>query len=402
MTFDFDKNVSRKGTHSIKWAFTFAGGNLSERSQTDIDDTDKPLLPMWVADMDFRCPPAVTEALAKHAEHGIFGYSYPTESYFQTVIDWVNRRYDWTLERDWIVLTPGVVPAVSMLIQACTKPGEKVLIQPPVYYPFAQVIESNDRVVVSNPLIDQNNQYRMDFADLAQKVADPEVTMAILCNPHNPVGRVWTAEELTQFGEICLANDVFVISDEIHCDLIYKDYTFTSFAKLGEHFRQNSAICLAASKTFNLAGLQTSNIIIPNEVHREHLTQAMRRSAVFTVNTFGPIATEAAYRYGEAWLEAVIAYIEANYHFMKDYLAKHIPQLKVIQPEGTYLVWVDCRALEMTSEDRKVMMMEQAKVYLDEGELFGVEGEGFERFNIACPRSMLKEVLDRIRDTVNQ
>ncbi len=401
MTFCFDEEINRKGTHSVKWEFIFEGNKLIERDQTDLKRGKNRILPMWVADMDFRCSPAVIEALVARAEQGVFGYSVPTGSYYEAVINWVARRHGWTVEPDWILLTPGIVPALNMLVQTCIAPGEKVLIQPPVYYPFFSAIENNGGAIVSNSLVYKNGRYRMNFDDLAQKAADPAVKMAILCNPHNPVGRVWTPDELTQFGEICLENDVLVVSDEIHCDLIYRDYTFTSFAKADDAFLQNNIICIAASKTFNLAGLQTSNIIIPNEELRERFAKTIDRNGLFLMNAFGLIATEAAYNHGEAWLEAVMDYVEDNYRFMKAYLAEHLSQLKIIRPEGTYLIWVDCRALGMDPTARKEMMMEQARVYLDEGELFGPEGEGFERFNIACPRSTLKDVLDRIKATID-
>ena len=313
----------------------------------------------------------------------------------------MDRRHGWTLERDRILLTPGVVPSLHMLVQTYIAPGEKVLIQPPVYYPFFWAIENNGAETVSNSLIYENGRYQMNFADLAQKAADPAVKMAFLCNPHNPVGRVWTPDELAQFGEICLENNVLVVSDEIHCDLVYRDFAFTPFARIGDNTLQNSVICNSASKTFNLAGLQTSNIIIPDEELRARFVRTIERNALFLTNPFGLIAAEAAYSDGEAWLQAAMDYVEDNYRFMKAYLSEHLPQLKLIRPEATYLVWVDCTALRMNSTARKQMLMEQALVYLDQGELFGAEGEGFERFNIACPRSTLTEVLDRIKAVVD-
>jgi cystathionine beta-lyase len=357
---------------------------------------------MWVADMDFRSPPAVIEALVARAEHGIYGYSFPTGSYYEALQNWVARRHGWEVKPDWVLLTPGLLPALNMLVQTFVAPGEKVLIQPPVYYPFFWAVENNGAEIVSNSLINENGRYRMNLDDLAQKASDPAVKMIILCNPHNPVGRVWTPDELTQLGDICLENDVLVVSDEVHCDLIYSDYAFTSFAKLGDDFSQKSIICLAGSKTFNLAGLQTSSIIISDNELRERFAETIKRNGVFLANPFGIIATEAAYNHGEAWLAEVMAYVEDNYRFMKSYLAEHIPQLKINHPEGTYLVWVDCRELGMDPTARKELMMEQARVNLDEGGLFGPEGEGFERFNIACPRSTLKAVLDRIKTTINR
>ena len=401
MTYHFDEKVSRKGTHSIKWEFVLEDSKLIAANQTGREGESAQLLPMWIADMDFRSPPAVINALVAHAEHGIYGYTFPTDSYYEALQNWVARRHGWEVKRDWVLLTPGLLPALNMLVQTFVAPGEKVLIQPPVYYPFFWAVEDNGAEIVSNSLINENGRYRMNFDDLAQKASDPAVKMVILCNPHNPVGRVWTPDELTQFGEICLENDVLVVSDEIHGDLIYSDTVFTSFAGLGDDFRQKSVICSAASKTFNLAGLQTSSIIIPDNELRDQFATTIKRNGAFLANPFGLIAAEAAYNHGETWLAEVMVYIENNYRFMKSYLAEHLPQLKIIHPQGTYLVWVDCRELGMDRAARKQLMMEQARVNLDEGELFGPEGEGFERFNIACPRSVLEVVLDRIKTAVN-
>jgi len=401
MTYQFDEKISRKGTHSIKWEFVLEDSKLVAASQTDPTGEKARLLPMWVADMDFRSPPAVIDALVARAEHGIYGYTFPTDSYYEALQNWVARRHGWEVKRDWVLLTPGLVPALNMLVQSFVAPGEKVLIQPPVYYPFFWAVEDNGAEIVSNSLINENGRYRMNFDDLAQKASDPAVKMVILSNPHNPVGRVWTPDELTQFGEICLENDVLVVSDEIHCDLIYSDHVFTSFARLGDDFRQKSVICSSASKTFNLAGLQTSSVIISDKELREQFAGTIKRNGVFLANPFGIIAAEAAYNHGEAWLAEVMVYIENNYRFMKSYLAEHLPQLKIVHPEATYLVWVDCRELGMDLAARKQLMMEQARVNLDAGELFGPQGEGFERFNIACPRSVLEAVLDRIKTAVN-
>jgi cystathionine beta-lyase len=400
MTFNFDEEVNRAGTQCVKWEFIIEGTQLTYDDGSDLKYGAKRRLPLWVADMDFRCPPAVIDAITQRAQQGIFGYCYPTDSYFEASINWIARRHGWTVERDWITLTPGVVPALNLLIQTFTAPGEKVLIQRPVYHPFTMAIENNGREVVSNSLLYEDGRYRMDFDDLARKAADPAVKLAILCSPHNPIARVWTEEELTRFAEICLDNHVLIVSDEVHGDLIHGGHRFTSLGKLGERFLYNSAICMAASKTFNLAGLHTSNIIIPRADLRQQFAQTILRNGIFSANTFGIVAAEAAYNHGEEWLKAVMAYVGANYRFMKAYLAEHLPQVKVVPAEGTYLVWVDFRALEMEPAARKAMMMEQARVMLDEGELFGPEGAGFERFNIACPRATLKEALERIKHAV--
>jgi len=402
VTFNFNQEIDRKGTNCMKWEFIFDGSTLTFGDHADPKHGPNRLLPMWVADMDFRCPPAVIEALVTRAEHGVYGYNFPCDSYYEAVIKWMARRYNREIDRDWISLTPGVVSALNMLVQTFVEPGNRVLVQRPVYRPFFDVIINNGAEIVSNSLLYKNGQYEMDFDDLAQKAADPAVKMAILCSPHNPVGRVWTAEELARFGEICIENDVLVIADEVHCDLIYKGYSFTSFASLSEIFAHNSFVCTAASKTFNLAGLKTSNIITPNRDLRERFEKTLVRNGLFGVNTFGIVAVEAAYNHGEEWLEEVMVYIENNYRFMESFIAEHLPQLKIIRPQGTYLVWVDFRNLGLDPTSRKAWLMDEARVYLNEGELFGPEGEGFERFNIACPRSILEEALERIKGTINR
>lgn len=402
MTFNFDAEIDRTGTHSIKWEFLFEGHKLVFGDHAQAKHGRDRLLPMWVADMDFRCPPAVIDALTERVAHGIFGYAMPSDSYYTAVIDWMARRYGVVVEREWLVLTPGVVPALNMLVETLIAPGDKVLVQRPVYYPFFAAIENNGGEIVSNTLALENGRYTIDFDDLVAKAADPAVKMAILCSPHNPVGRVWTREELTRFGEICLANDVLVISDEIHCDLIYDGVAFTSFAAINETFAQKSIICTAPSKTFNMAGLKTSNIIIQDKEIRAKFNKTLNRHGLMGGNALGIVATEAAYTHGEAWLAEAMAYIEANYHFMVAYLAEHLPQLEVIRPEGTYLVWVDCRKLGLDAAARRQLLLGEAKVFLDNGEMFGPEGEGFERFNLACPRSILAEALERIVTAVSR
>ncbi|MCB9007779.1 MAG: pyridoxal phosphate-dependent aminotransferase [Ardenticatenaceae bacterium] len=403
MSFDFDTEVNKFGINSIKWEFMFdAHHNPTHGDHAHPKHGAERVLPLWVADMDFRVAPPIVEAVAARAQRGVFGYCMPTDSYYEAVINWFARRYGRSIQRDWIVMTPGVVPALNMMVQTFTKPGDKIIIQRPVYHPFTFAIENNGREVVSNSLVLQDGRYQMDFADLAAKAADPATKMLILCSPHNPISRVWTAEELTRLGEICLDNDVLVVSDEIHCDLIYKDVTFTSFANISERFAQNSIVCTAPSKTFNVAGLKLSNIIIPNEDLRTQFAKTLERTGLLGTNTFGVVAAEAAYNFGEPWLTAVMDYIEGNYNFMRDYLAKHLPQLHLLPAEGTYLVWLDCRALELTPEERKKLIFEDAHLYLDEGEIFGPEGEGFERINLACPRPLLAEALDRLRSVISE
>lgn len=402
MSFDFDTEVNKFGINSIKWEFIFdAQHNVTQGDHAHPKHGDKRLLPLWVADMDFRCPPPVIEAVVERAKRGVFGYAMPTDSYYEAVINWFARRYGRSIQKEWMVITPGVVPALNLMIQTYTQPGDKILVQRPVYHPFTFAIENNGREVVSNSLVLKDGRYQMDFDDLAAKAADPAVKMVILCSPHNPISRVWTAAELTRFGEICLDNDVLVISDEIHCDLIYSGVQFTSFACLSERFAQQSIVCTAPSKTFNIAGLKLSNIIIPDEARRTQLNKTIERTGLMGVNTFGVVATEAAYNLGEAWLTAVMAYVAGNYNFMQAYLEEHLPQLHLMPAEGTYLVWLDCRALDISLAERKKLIFEDARLYLDEGEIFGPEGAGFERINLACPRSVLAEALERLKSVVN-
>ncbi len=402
MKINYDEEIDRRGTCSLKWEYIHKGDQMECGDHADPKHGKNRILPMWVADMDFPAPPAVIEAMKCRIEHGIFGYTKPSDDYFEAVINWFSRRHGYTVERECIVVTPGVIPALNMMMQAFTKKGEKVLVQQPVYYPFFKAIKNNGATIVSNPLVYENGRYQMDFDDLAEKAADPEVTATIISSPHNPVGRVWTPEELTRFGEICLENNVLVISDEIHCDLLYDGFKFTPFATIDKSFAQQSITCTAPSKTFNLAGLKTSNIIIANPELRERFVEILMRNGFSgDANTLGVVAAEAAYRHGDAWLKDTMAYIQSNYKFMSAFIAEHLPQLKIIPPEGTYLVWVDFRALGLSPVDRKSLVLEDARLFLDEGELFGLEGEGFERFNIACPRSILEEALIRIKSVID-
>ena len=400
MKHNFDSEVSRRGTNSVKWEFTQSGEDLLKWQQTDCCFGEDRVLPMWVADMDFRSPNPVVDALVVRAQHGIFGYSAPTQAFYQSVLRWMQRRHGWKIEPEWICITPGVVPALNMLVRAFVSPGDRVLIQPPVYYPFYEAVENNGAKLVFNPLVYEGGRYRMDFADLRKKCEDPKLKLAIVCNPHNPVGRVWTREELVRFGEICLESGVLVVSDEIHADLVYKGHVFTPFAKVSEAFARSSITCTSPSKTFNLAGLQTSCIVIPDRDLRTKFEKTLQSNGLFGIGTFGVVALQAAYDQGEEWLEQLLEYLEGNLAYLEAYVTEHIPQMSVVRPEGTYLVWLDCRALCLDKWELKRLMLEEARVYLDEGFIFGSEGEGFERINIACPRAVLVEALDRIRQAI--
>jgi cystathionine beta-lyase len=401
MKYDFDIEIDRRNTYAVKWEFVQEGQDLLHWEQTERCFGEDRTLPMWVADMDFVCPQPVVEALVARARHGIFGYSFPTGSYYDAVVAWMKRRQGWEIACEWICTTPGVVPALNMLVGAFVSPGEKVLIQPPVYYPFFSAIQNNGARLVTNPLVYEDGRYRMDYADLESKAADPQVKMAILCSPHNPVGRVWSREELRRFGEICIANDVLVVSDEIHGDLILPGRPFVPFAAIGDDFAQHCIVCTAPSKTFNLAGLGVSNIVIPNAAIRARFQRAISSHGLTGINAFGVVAAETAYTQGDDWLDQVLDYMGGNLEALEAYVADHIPEITVIPPEGTYLVWLDCRRLGLDKWALKRLMLQEARVYLDEGFIFGAEGEGFERINIACPRSVLMDALARIEAAIH-
>lgn len=383
MEYEFHKEINRINTASEKW------------DEVENLFGDKDLLPMWVADMDFRAPLPVIEAIKERAGHGIFGYTARSQSYYDAVIGWMRQRHNWSIKQEWICHSPGVVPALSIIIQTFTNPGDKIIIQPPVYYPFTNVIKRNGRTIVPNPLKFEGGQYTMDYDDLEGKI-DADTKAIIISSPHNPVGRVWTRDELIRLGEICLKHNILIVSDEIHFDLIYGGNEHTPFAAISEEFAQNSIICTSPSKTFNLAGMQTSNIIIPNEEIRVKYSEALETLNLGTISTFGLVATESAYRYGEEWLDKLLQYLQQNLDYLKDYIETNIKELKVIDPEGTYLVWIDCRGLGVDAKALEKLMQKEAKVALDEGYIFGIEGEGFTRINIACPRSILEEGLKRI------
>jgi len=401
MAHPLDEELDRRGTDSLKWEFIQSADDPERWERTDQFRGKDRVLPMWVADMDFRCPEPVIQAVIARAQQGVYGYTMPGEDLYAAVGNWMKRRHDWEIDPDWISLTSGVVSALHILVRAFTSAGDRVLIQPPVYYPFFSAIQNNAAEVLTSPLIYDGGRYQMDFEDLEAKAGDPRVKLAILCSPHNPVGRVWSRDELTRFGEICLRNKVLVIADEIHGDLILKGNHFTPFATIRRDFAEHSVTCVAPSKTFNLAGLKTSAIIIPDAGRRAAFRQELRNAGLqLAGTTFGVVAFKAAYEHGEPWLEQVLEYLQGNLEYLEAYVNEHIPQIEVVRPEGTYLAWLDCRRLGLNKVELKHLMREEARVYLDEGDIFGPEGEGFERINFACPRSILSEALDRIRKAV--
>jgi cystathionine beta-lyase len=385
--YDFDKIIDRYHTSCLKWDF-----NQRTFGREDI-------LPMWVADMDFPAPEAVVEALVNRAKHGIYGYSDGMEGYYGVLIDWMKERHGWEIQRDWISFSPGIVPALNELVRSLTKPGDKILVQLPVYPPFFQAVKNHGRELVSSQLILEKGRYTMDFTDLEEKFFSG-VKIMILCNPHNPVGRVWERVELERLGQLCLTHGVLVISDEIHSDLIYKGYRHIPFASLSQESALQSIVCTAPSKTFNLAGLQTSNLIIPNTKYRLAFRAALNLTGIHYPNVFGMTAMEAAYRHGRDWLDQLLDYLSGNLRFLNSFLDRELPQITAIQPEGTYLVWLDFSALGMTPKALQNFLVHKAGVGLSPGYLFGPGGEGFARLNIACARSVLEEGLQRIKTAV--
>lgn len=381
MKYNFDEIVSRRHTCSYKWDSAPSG--------------EKEVLPLWVADMDFRTAPVIVEALERRVRHGIFGYVRVPDAYYESVARWFARRHGWKMETDWIIYTSGVVPAISAVIKALTVPGDGVVVQTPVYNCFFSSIRNNGCRVVPNPLIYENRTYRIDFEDLDRKTADPGVRLLLLCNPHNPAGRVWTREELVRIGEICQKHGVRVIADEIHCELVFPGHEYVPFASTGENQLRNSVTCVSPSKAFNLAGLQIASIISCDRAVRERIDRAININEVCDVNPFGVEATIAAYGGGEDWLLQLLDYLKGNYDLLCDFFKTYLPQIPVTSLEGTYLVWTDCRAFHLPSDVLQELLLEETGLWLNSGTLYGAEGEGFLRWNIACPRVVLHDALTR-------
>lgn len=380
---NFDEIVNRKGTDSIKW----------DHLQKHFGQED--LLPLWVADMDFRCPPAVVQSMKDIAEHGIYGYVMQRDDYYNAVISWMQRRFNWTIEKDWILFMPGIVPAIRLAIDTFTQPGDGVIVQQPVYFPFMAVTKEAERQVLNNRLIETENGYQIDFEDLEEKAKDPKAKMMILCSPHNPVGRVWTQEELKRIIDICGENDVILVSDEIHQDLIHTGHKHIPAANLTD---QSAKIitCTAPSKTFNVASLFASNIIISNEKLREAFKKELDKMHLMP-SSFTIGAVKAAYNEGEAWLEELLSYLSDNIDYVFDYLSKELPKVKMRKPEATFLLWLDFREYGISSKELERKMIEEAGLALNKGWMFGREGEGHMRLNVGCPRDILHEALERIK-----
>lgn len=383
MKYDFDKTIDRRATNSYKW-----------------DSAPEGVLPMWVADMDFRTAPAIIDALQKRVAHGIFGYTRVPDAYYDAVTSWFSRRHGWNIDREWIIYTSGVVPAVSVVIKALTVPGDKVIVQTPVYNCFFSSIRNNGCEIVSNPLRRTADTYEMDFDALERCAADPRAKVMLLCNPHNPAGRVWTPDELTRLGNICLRNGVTVVADEIHCELVYQGFKYTPFASLSDAFLHRSVTCVSPSKAFNIAGLQIANIVAFDNDLRSRIDKAININEVCDVNPFGVAATIAAYNEGEEWLNQLVDYLHGNYEAMAEFCRRELPEFPITRLEGTYLVWMDCSSLGMSSDALEHALLDDARLWLNAGTMYGAEGEGYMRWNIACPRSVMLDGLNRFLNFV--
>lgn len=388
MKYDFDSFIDRRRTGSFKWA-----------AVEKIEDQD--VIPFSIAEMEFHIAPQITEALKRVADLGVLGYMGEPEGYFEAVSAWMKRRHGFDVEREWLIKTGGVVPAIQIAIRAFSNEGEGVIIQTPVYYPFKMMTEVNDRKLVVNPLKIVNGRYEMDFEDLKIKAADPNNKILILCSPHNPIGRVWTKKELLELGRICNENGVLVVSDEIHFDLVFKPHKHTIFASLGEEFMQNSIILTAPSKSFNICGLGTSNIFIPNRNLREKFEKMANSQALFHT-CFGMESCKAAYNEGEEWFDQALTYIEGNRKVFAEFFRINFPSVRVFNLEATYLQWVDFNSWGMSETELEKFMVEEAQLFLDEGYIFGDEGKGYERFTIACPRHLLMKGLERLKEAADR
>lgn len=380
MKYNFDEVILRKNSGSIKWDEAPFGE----------------VLPMWIADMDFKSAPEILNALQKRVEHGIFGYTAIPEAFYAAIIKWWKKRYGFTLEKEWLVPVSGVIPALSAAIQSLSKKGDKVIIQSPVYNHFYSSIENSGRIVIENNLLYQNGKYTIDFEDLARKAADPKVKLLIISNPHNPVGKVWKKEDLQAIGDICLQHNVIIISDEIHADLVFKEHIHIPFASLGEKYSLNSVTLSSPTKSFNLAGLQVGYFFTKNEQFRKAIQSSFKLMDTELLNLFGITALIAAYEESEQWLDALKEYLQENYLFLKEFISLNLPQIKATDLEATYLVWLDCTALEKTADELSQILLDGQKLWINSGTMYGSSGEGFLRINIATPKVLLQNGLERL------
>ena len=387
---NFDEVIERRNTDSLKFDFAKQRGMPED------------VLPLWVADMDFKTSSIVLDKIKERVEHGIFGYTETGDNYFDALYSWLDKNHNFKIEKRWVVKTPGVVFAIASAIKAFTNEGDAVLIEQPVYYPFSGVIRDNKRRVVSNDLVLTDNKYHIDFDDFEKKIVENKIKLFVLCNPHNPVGRVWTKDELIKLIDICIKHDVIIFSDEIHADFTYEGYTHIPLINADERIKDYCIIATAPTKTFNLAGLQISNIIIPGEEIRRKFIKDVDAVGYSEANTIGIVACEAAYRYVQEWYEELKKYLKGNLDFVRDYLERELPQIKLIEPEGTYLIWLDFRGLSLCERELEELIVKKAGLWLDNGAIFGRTGAGFQRINIATNRSILKEALDRIKAAIHE
>lgn len=386
----FDKVIDRTNSHSLKFDFAEKHGQRPDA------------MPLWIADMDFSAPQCVLDALDREIRRGTFGYGEPMDSYYEAVQAWFEKYYGWKTQREWIVKTPGIVYALAMAVRAFTKEGEGVLILPPVYYPFSNVIRNNNRQIVESPLVYENGKYSIDFEDFEKKASREDVTMFMLCSPHNPVGRVWTKEELVKLAEICKKHSLKIVSDEIHCDFAFDGHPHTTFCVAVPEMAENVCVCTAPSKSFNIAGLQMSNIWIPGEEMRESFIKELNASGYTQPNLLGIVACEAAYKGGRQWLDECKKYMHENLEYMREYLEENIPQIKLVEPEGMYFAWVDFSGLGLSSQQLEEFISQKAGLWLDSGKIFGEQAEQFQRFVLACPRSTLEKALEKLKTAADE
>lgn len=381
--YNFDEIVPREGTNCLKY------------DAREMFFKSKDVLPLWVADMDFKTPDFIVEAIKKRVEHEIFGYTFRSDSYYQSIIAWMKRRHDWEIQKEWISFSPGVVAGLTFAIEAFSKPGDGVVVQPPVYFPFFDSVKGTKRKMIENPLKMENGRYTFDFEDLKSKI-DENTKLLLLCNPQNPGGMVFTRGELEELASICLENKIMVISDEIHSDLIYKGHKHIPFASLSEEIAQNCAVLMAPSKTFNVAGFSSSLLVFPNKTKKARYERALGVAHLHMGNIFGTVAMEAAYTNGDDWLEQMLSYLWENYLLLEDFFKTNLPKVEVMRPEATYLIWLDFTAYGMKNKELFDFTVENAKVGLNDGGRFGAAGDGWLRINIGCPRSVLVEALERL------
>lgn len=400
--YDFDQQLDHRGSNSIKWEYTVRNQVIRYWDGTSPEHGEERVLPMWVADMDFAVAPEIAAAIQERAAHPVYGYANVPPGYRELVAAWQRQRNGWDVNPEWVLPVPGIVPAMHLFVRRFTQPGDGVLIQRPVYHPFSFAAVNNGREVVNSSLRLVDGVYSMDFDDLERKASDPRVKVALLCSPHNPVGRVWTAEELSQYAEICARNDVLVFADEIHGDLIMPGIDFVPYASLDAAHQGPFMVGTATSKSFNLAGLKTANLVISDTHLHAEMAAEVRSCGLLGMNPFGVAATMAAYEHGEPWLDAAVSYIAENFAYVDDYLKQQLPEVSMIDAQGTYLCWLDFSALGLDTQELADLLLKKARLYLDEGQIFGSEGEGFARVNVACPRSVLVEAMQRLRRAIRE